>query len=59
MLAAGCGDGGHKPGTASGSGTAKDTLAQLDGYAQCMPTHGVPGFYLSTQTTSPRAALRC
>lgn len=53
VLAAGCGGGGHQPGTASGSGAAKDALAQLDGYAQCMRTHGVPGFYLSTQTTGP------
>jgi hypothetical protein len=34
-------------------GAAKDSIVQLDGYARCMRTHGVPGFYLSTQTDAP------
>jgi hypothetical protein len=53
LLVAGCGGGGRPGGQASTPGVPRNAVAQLDGYAQCMRTHGVPGFYLSSQTSGP------
>jgi hypothetical protein len=47
---AACGSGGsHAPGSSSD----QDTTAQLDSFASCMRSHGVPGFYFTRQRGTP------
>jgi hypothetical protein len=48
LLAAACGGGG-----ASGSSSDQNTTAQLNAFASCMRSHGLPNFYFTRQTGTP------
>jgi hypothetical protein len=45
VLAAACSGGSHTSGSSGSSGQI--TVQQVDAFAQCMRSHGVPGFYFS------------
>jgi hypothetical protein len=52
LLAAACGSGGsHAAG--SGPSSGQNFAAELDSFASCVRSHGVPGFYFTTATPSP------
>ena len=49
LLAAACSGGPPRP----GSGSAQNLSKQLDAYASCVRSHGVPGYYVSRAGTAP------
>jgi hypothetical protein len=49
LLAAGCGASGPQ----GGAGPGQNLAAELDAFATCVRSHGVPGFYFTTSTPSP------
>jgi hypothetical protein len=48
LLAAACGGGGS-----SGSSSDQNMTAQLEAFASCVRSHGIPGFYFTRQTGTP------
>ncbi len=51
LLTAACGGGGSQPG--SGSSSDQNLATELDSFASCVRSHGVPGFYFTTSIPSP------